>query len=79
MQNHVQRDCPSTPSVKPDTEMIWMLVWFITFSARDSTVLAWIIATCSSFLKFCGGGWRGGEKENKWKHFLTFTLSEDTA
>lgn len=74
MQNQVQRECPSTPDVKSDTEMIWMLVQFITFSARDSTVLAWIIATCSSFLKFCVG-W-GGEKENKLK--TTFTLLENT-
>lgn len=24
-----------------------------TFSAKDNTVEAWIMATCSSFLKFC--------------------------
>lgn len=28
----------------------------LTFSASDKTVLAWIMATCSSFLKFWGNG-----------------------
>lgn len=46
-------------------ERIWMLVQFITFSAKDSTVLAWIIATCSSFLKFCGGIKR---RKRNWSH-----------
>lgn len=27
--------------------------FLLTFSAKDKTVLAWMIATCSSFLKFC--------------------------